>query len=81
MKCLPPSCQGHALFIWAALPVWRGKSEIPCCETSEFKNVVPWDLPDTELPTRQHTPTDMKPPTLTQQRTAGSGFREDAPNL
>ena len=32
------------------------------------------DLSDTEPPTRQHTPADMKPPTHIQQRTARSGL-------
>jgi hypothetical protein len=39
-------------------------------------NLDPWDLSDTELPTRQHTPADMRPPTLKQQRTARSGLSQ-----
>jgi hypothetical protein len=34
------------------------------------------DRSDTEPPTRQHTPADMRPPTYVQQRPAGSGFRQ-----
>ena len=34
------------------------------------------DVSDTEPPTRQHTPVDMRPPTCIQQRTAGSGLSQ-----
>lgn len=43
-------------------------------------NLDPQNLPDTGPLTRQHTPDDMRPPTHIQQRTARSGFKEDAPN-
>ena len=39
-------------------------------------NLDSQDLSDTEPPTRQHTPADMKPPTHIQQRTAWSGLSE-----
>jgi hypothetical protein len=39
-------------------------------------NVDPPDLSDTGTPTRQHTPADMRPPTHTEPRTAGSGFSQ-----
>jgi hypothetical protein len=35
-------------------------------------NLDPQDCSDTEPPTRQHTPSDMRPPTHIQQRTAWS---------
>ena len=34
----------------------------------------PQDLSDTEPPTKQHTPADMRPQAHMQQRTAGSGL-------
>ena len=34
------------------------------------------DLSDTELPTRQQTPADMRPLTHIQQRTTGSGLSQ-----
>jgi hypothetical protein len=37
-------------------------------------NLDPQDLLDTGSPTRQHTPADMRPPTIIQQRAAGSVF-------
>jgi hypothetical protein len=44
-------------------------------------NLDPQDLSNTEPPTRQHTPADMRPPTHIEQRTAGSGsVRDDVPN-
>ena len=36
----------------------------------------PKDLSDTETPTRQHTPADMRPLTHREQRTAWSGLSE-----
>ena len=39
-------------------------------------NMDPWDLSDTEPPTRQHTPADMRPPTHIQQRTTKSGLSQ-----
>jgi hypothetical protein len=39
-------------------------------------NLDPQDLSITGLPTRQHTPADMRPPSHVQQRTAGSGFSQ-----
>ena len=39
-------------------------------------NLDPQDLSDTEPPTKQHTPADMRPTTHIQQRTAGSGLSE-----
>jgi hypothetical protein len=42
----------------------------------------PQDLSDTETPTRQHTPAEMRLWTHIKQRTICSGLvREDAPNL
>jgi hypothetical protein len=43
-------------------------------------DLEPGDLSETEPPARRHTPADMRRPTHIQQRTAGSGLREDAPN-
>jgi hypothetical protein len=44
-------------------------------------NLTPWDLLDTESPTRQHAPADMRPPTHIQQRMPGlDSIREDEPN-
>jgi hypothetical protein len=37
-------------------------------------NLDPQDLSDTGSPTRQHTSADMRPPTIIQQRAAGSVF-------
>jgi hypothetical protein len=34
------------------------------------------DLSDTEAPTRQHIPADLRPPTHIQYRTSWSGFSE-----
>jgi hypothetical protein len=46
------------------------------------KNLDPWDLSDTEPPTRQHTPADLSPRTHIQQRTLGlDSVREDISNL
>jgi hypothetical protein len=39
-------------------------------------NLDPRDLSDIAPPTRQHIPTDMRPPTHIQQRTSGSGFSQ-----
>jgi hypothetical protein len=39
-------------------------------------NLDPRDLSDTEPPTRQHTPADMRSTTHIQQRTAGSGLSQ-----
>jgi hypothetical protein len=39
-------------------------------------NLDPRDLSDTGLPTGQHIPADMRPPTHIQQRTAGSTFSQ-----
>jgi hypothetical protein len=39
-------------------------------------NLDPQDCSNTEPPTRRHTPSDMRPPTHIQQRTARSGFNE-----
>jgi hypothetical protein len=43
-------------------------------------NLDPRDLSDTMPPTIQHTAADMRPPTHIQQKTAGFGLREGAPN-
>ena len=61
-------------------PLWWEKLEE--AEEEELKeedqqSQITWnsqDLSDTEPPTRQHTPADMKPPTHIQQRTARSGL-------
>ena len=37
-------------------------------------NLDPQGFSNTEPPTRQHTPADMRPPTHIQQMTARSGF-------
>jgi hypothetical protein len=39
-------------------------------------NLDPQDLSDTELPNRQNTPADMRPPTCIQQRTVRSGLSQ-----
>jgi len=39
-------------------------------------NLDPGAVSDTGSPTRQHTPAEMRSPTIIQQRNAGSGFCE-----
>jgi hypothetical protein len=48
----------------------------PIGRTAVSTNLDHQDLSDTEPPTRQHTSSDMRPPTHIQQRTAGSALSE-----
>jgi hypothetical protein len=48
----------------------------PVGEPTVSINLDPCDLSDTGSPTRQQTPTNVKPATHKQQRTTGSGFSQ-----
>jgi hypothetical protein len=46
----------------------------PIRRPTVLTNLDPWDLSETGPPTRQHTPSEIRPPTHIQERAARSGL-------
>ena len=58
---------------WISERLEEAEENNPIGKPGVSSNLDPRDLSDTEPPTRQHTPADMRPLTHIQQRTAWSG--------
>jgi hypothetical protein len=62
--------------LWKGWKKLRRRASDPVVGLAVSINLDPRGISDTEPPTRQHTPADMRTLTHIQQRTAGSGFSQ-----